>query len=224
MTAVIASFAQVTMVVLGAPLLVGVMRQVRARMEGRVGAGVWQPWRDLRKLFRRQPITPVGTTWAFRTAPLVLVGTTLVVAATIPLLTTDDRAGPGRGPVRSGGAAQCGHGGAGVGGVGHRHRVRWHGRQPGDDRAGAGGADHPGRGVRAVGPGGLHQPRAAGRRHPAQPAPGDVPGQPAGRRRAAGGDDRGDRSAAGGQPVHPPGAHHAPRGDGAGVLRCGPGR
>ncbi|HLU44524.1 MAG TPA: NADH-quinone oxidoreductase subunit H [Natronosporangium sp.] len=88
MTAVIASFAQVTMVVLGAPLLVGVMRQVRARMEGRVGAGVWQPWRDLRKLFRRQPITPVGTTWAFRTAPLVLVGTTLVVAATIPLLTT----------------------------------------------------------------------------------------------------------------------------------------
>src|SRR5690606_12812918 len=60
----------------------------RARMEGRVGAGVWQPWRDLRKLFRRQPVTPVGTTWAFRAAPLLLVATALVVAATIPLLTT----------------------------------------------------------------------------------------------------------------------------------------
>src|SRR5690606_39710977 len=87
-TAVVASLAQVAVVVLVAPLLVGLMRQVRARMEGRVGAGVWQPWRDLRKLFRRQPVTPVGTTWAFRAAPLLLVATALVVAATIPLLTT----------------------------------------------------------------------------------------------------------------------------------------
>lgn len=88
MTEIIASLAQVAVVILIAPLLVGLMRQVRARMEGRAGAGIWQPWRDLRKLFRRQPISAVGTTWAFRIAPLLLVGTTLTVAATIPLLTT----------------------------------------------------------------------------------------------------------------------------------------
>ena len=41
---------QVALVVAGSPLLVGVMRQVRARMEGRYGPGVGQPWRDLRKL------------------------------------------------------------------------------------------------------------------------------------------------------------------------------
>ncbi len=42
---------QVTAMVVLTPLLVGLMRQVRARLEGRVGAGVLQPWRDLRKLF-----------------------------------------------------------------------------------------------------------------------------------------------------------------------------
>jgi formate hydrogenlyase subunit 4 len=64
------------------------MRQVRARMEGRVGPGIGQPWRDLRKLMRKQPITPDGTSVVFRTAPLVLVATCLVVAAVAPLVST----------------------------------------------------------------------------------------------------------------------------------------
>ncbi len=84
----IATVVQVLTVVAVSPLLVGLMRQVRARLEGRAGAGVLQPWRDLRKLFRRQPVTPVGTGWAFRIAPLVLVATSLVVAAVVPLLST----------------------------------------------------------------------------------------------------------------------------------------
>ena len=57
---------EVVTVVLVSPLLVGLMRQVRARLEGRAGAGIGQPWRDLRKLARRQPTTPEGTGWAFR--------------------------------------------------------------------------------------------------------------------------------------------------------------
>ena len=87
-TAVIATAAQVVVVVAGGPLLVGLMRQVRARLEGRAGAGVTQPWRDLRKLLRRAPATPTGTGWAFRLAPLLLMGTSLVLAAVIPLLST----------------------------------------------------------------------------------------------------------------------------------------
>ena len=90
-----ATAAQATLVVAVSPLLVGLMRQVRARMEGRVGAGVAQPWRDLRKLLRRQPTTPVGTGWAFRAAPAVGVGTTLVLAAAVPLLTTTTALGGG---------------------------------------------------------------------------------------------------------------------------------
>ena len=64
------------------------MRQTRARMEGRAGPGIGQPWRDLRKLLRKQPIRPRGTTEAFRFAPLVLVATCLVVAAAAPFVST----------------------------------------------------------------------------------------------------------------------------------------
>ena len=80
--------AQVALVGGGSPLLVGLMRQVRARLEGRAGAGVAQPWRDLRKLLRKEPITPDGTGWVFRAAPLLLTATILVVAAVVPFATT----------------------------------------------------------------------------------------------------------------------------------------
>src|SRR6185312_3830751 len=45
-------------------------------------------WRDLRKLLRKQPITPHGTSEVFRAAPTVLVATTLVVAVVAPFVTT----------------------------------------------------------------------------------------------------------------------------------------
>ncbi|WP_256639774.1 respiratory chain complex I subunit 1 family protein [Streptomyces murinus] len=79
---------QVVAVVAGAPLLTGWMRLVRARLEGRAGAGVLQPWRDTRKLLRKEPVTPVGTGPAFRVAPALLVATTAVAAALVPLLST----------------------------------------------------------------------------------------------------------------------------------------
>ncbi|HKS48575.1 MAG TPA: NADH-quinone oxidoreductase subunit H [Amycolatopsis sp.] len=79
---------QALLVVAGSPVLAGVMRQVRARLEGRAGAGIGQPWRDLRKLLRKEPITPRGTSGVFAVAPLVLVATALVVAVVAPFVTT----------------------------------------------------------------------------------------------------------------------------------------
>ena len=86
--AIAVSLIQVIAVVLGAPLLVGLMRQVRARMEGRAGGGVLQPWRDTRKLLRKERLDPDGTGPAFRTAPLVGVAVGAVAAAAIPLAAT----------------------------------------------------------------------------------------------------------------------------------------
>ena len=79
---------QPVLLVLGAPLLIGLMRQVRARLEGRAGAGVLQPWRDLRKLARKEPIRPDGSSIVFTGAPSVLLASTLVVVAVVPLLST----------------------------------------------------------------------------------------------------------------------------------------
>ncbi|OBE94669.1 formate hydrogenlyase [Mycolicibacterium elephantis] len=84
----LAGVAQLATVALGAPLVIGLMRQVRARWEGRAGAGVLQPWRDLRKQLGKQQITPEGTTLIFAAAPFVLAGTTLLIAATAPVVAT----------------------------------------------------------------------------------------------------------------------------------------
>jgi formate hydrogenlyase subunit 4 len=84
--AFLAGFVQVAGVVAGAPLVIGLMRQVRARAEGRVGAGIWQPWRDARKLLGKQTLNPRGTTWVFAGAPAALAATTLVIVAAAPLV------------------------------------------------------------------------------------------------------------------------------------------
>ena len=79
---------QLLIIITLSPLLTGLMRQIRARMEGRAGPGVAQPWRDLRKLMRKERTSPRGTSEVFRVAPLLLVATCLVVAAVAPFVTT----------------------------------------------------------------------------------------------------------------------------------------
>lgn len=79
---------QVAVVVAGAPLLVALMRQVRARLEGRVGAGMGQPWRDLRKQLRKEPMAPEGSTVIFSAAPAIAFSSLLLIAASVPFVTT----------------------------------------------------------------------------------------------------------------------------------------
>jgi formate hydrogenlyase subunit 4 len=79
---------QVAVVVAGAPLLVALMRQVRAKLEGRAGAGLCQPWRDLRKQLRKEPIAPEGATVVFTAAPVVALSSLLLITAAAPFVTT----------------------------------------------------------------------------------------------------------------------------------------
>jgi formate hydrogenlyase subunit 4 len=84
----VAGAVQLGVVIAGAPAVIGLMRQVRARLEGRAGGGMLQPWRDLRKQLGKQQITPHGTTLVFAWAPAVLAGTTLLIGAIAPLVAT----------------------------------------------------------------------------------------------------------------------------------------
>jgi len=79
---------QAAFMVVVSPLLIGLMRQVRARLEGRVGAGVLQPWRDLRKLLAKEPLQAEGTSWVSVAGPTVLIVSSLMVCALTPLLGT----------------------------------------------------------------------------------------------------------------------------------------
>ncbi|MBK7272004.1 MAG: NADH-quinone oxidoreductase subunit H [Actinomycetales bacterium] len=77
---------QILVAVALTPVLVGVMRQVRARLEGRVGAGVGQPWRDVRKLLAKEPLAAEGAGPLMSAVPVILVISSLVSVALVPLL------------------------------------------------------------------------------------------------------------------------------------------
>ena len=52
------ALGQVVLLAVLAPYLVGITRAVRARLEGRGGGRLGQPWRDLRKQLRKPPTSP----------------------------------------------------------------------------------------------------------------------------------------------------------------------
>ena len=85
---VVVAAIQVAFVVALAPTLLGVMRAARARLEGRGGGRVSQPWRDLVKLLRKEPLQADGTSLVSRAGPVVLMTTSLMLAALLPLVGT----------------------------------------------------------------------------------------------------------------------------------------
>jgi formate hydrogenlyase subunit 4 len=86
--ALLVSLAQAILVGAGAPLLVGLIRWLKARLQGRRGASPLQPYRDLRKLLAKEAVVAETTSWIFRVTPYLLAAIMLVIAAGIPLLVT----------------------------------------------------------------------------------------------------------------------------------------
>ncbi|MBI2493354.1 MAG: NADH-quinone oxidoreductase subunit H [Candidatus Rokubacteria bacterium] len=84
--ALLAGLAQVLVVAAGAPLLVGVVRTLKARLVGRRGPSPWQPYADLRKLLGKDAVVSTTTSWVFRATPYVLAATMLVTALVVPVL------------------------------------------------------------------------------------------------------------------------------------------
>src|SRR5205814_4111255 len=85
---ILITLVQWLIVVLGAPLLIGVIRKTKARLQGRRGAGVWQPYWNLRKLLIKEVVISESTSWIFRLTPYVVIGTMLLSAFIVPVLTT----------------------------------------------------------------------------------------------------------------------------------------
>jgi formate hydrogenlyase subunit 4 len=77
---------QLTFVPLASPLFVGVIGKIKALMQNRQGASIFQPYRNLRKLFCKDEIISKDASWIFRFAPYLIFATTLIIGATIPLI------------------------------------------------------------------------------------------------------------------------------------------
>jgi formate hydrogenlyase subunit 4 len=76
--------AQMFLVLLIAPAVVGIVRIVKARLMRRQGAPLLQGYRDLIKLTRKEAIVAESASWLFRTAPYLIFALTWVAAALVP--------------------------------------------------------------------------------------------------------------------------------------------
>jgi len=72
------------LVVALAPLLVGFVRLVKARLTGRRGPPLLQPWRDILKLLRKRPVVAEGAGPITLAAPYLAAAATLLAACLIP--------------------------------------------------------------------------------------------------------------------------------------------
>jgi formate hydrogenlyase subunit 4 len=82
---VVAGFAQVAGGVLGAPAIVGLIQHLKARLQGRHGAPVLQPYRELRRLWGKSGVAPEPRTPIYTGAPAVVVACTAIALLLLPI-------------------------------------------------------------------------------------------------------------------------------------------
>jgi len=78
---------QVITVAVGAPLVSGVIARIEARVQGRRGPRVLQPYYDLAKLLQKETVVPQGSSWVFLAGPVLSCACYLIVPMLIPVLT-----------------------------------------------------------------------------------------------------------------------------------------
>ncbi len=79
--------AQIVSVLIFAPLLQGIILQFEERVQRAQGPGIFQPYRDLRKLFSKEIVVPESSSWIFWLAPVIAFTCMLTVPMLIPVLT-----------------------------------------------------------------------------------------------------------------------------------------
>ena len=80
--------AQMALVLGLAPLLTGLVRKVKARLQRRRGPPLLQPYRDLRRLLGKDVVMAENASWLFRVVPYVVFAITWVAASLIPTFAT----------------------------------------------------------------------------------------------------------------------------------------
>jgi formate hydrogenlyase subunit 4 len=82
------AFLQLMLTVALAPLLTGFVRLIKARMCGRQGPSLFQPYRDVLRLLRKDAVLAHNASWIFRVAPYMIFTAIWVGAVIVPTFTT----------------------------------------------------------------------------------------------------------------------------------------
>jgi formate hydrogenlyase subunit 4 len=83
--AIALTLAQAVVLIALSPAIVGLIRKVKARLQCRRGAGVFQPYADLRKLFGKQPVVSTTTSWIFTATPYIVFASTMTAGLLVPV-------------------------------------------------------------------------------------------------------------------------------------------
>jgi formate hydrogenlyase subunit 4 len=81
------NFLQILFVLAVAPLYAGVLSRLKEMVQSKRGPSIFQPYRDLWKLFHKDEIVSEESTWIFRITPWLAFVMPLFVTVLIPVLT-----------------------------------------------------------------------------------------------------------------------------------------
>ena len=79
-----------------APLLPGLVQHWKARLQGRRGPTPLQPYRELRRLWRKSTVAPEGTTAVYRLAPAIAASSVAAAVLIVPVSQAAPSLGLGR--------------------------------------------------------------------------------------------------------------------------------
>ena len=81
--------AQVALLLLLTPLFAGWVKMLKCWFQGRTSPSLFQPYRDLRKLFSKDIVLAENASWIFRFTPYLVFGVSVMAGSIIPTLSTD---------------------------------------------------------------------------------------------------------------------------------------
>jgi formate hydrogenlyase subunit 4 len=85
--AFVAQLTHIALMLVAAPTLIGGIRWMQARLVGRAGPPLLQPWQDLARLLGKQPVMAESASEVFAVAPLLSAAAVAIVAVLVPSFT-----------------------------------------------------------------------------------------------------------------------------------------
>lgn len=81
---IIPGLVQLGVILFISPLIIGVIRKIKAFFQNRVGASIFQPYQNLRKQFLKEVVISSTASWITPVMPYILFSTTVAAALLIP--------------------------------------------------------------------------------------------------------------------------------------------
>jgi formate hydrogenlyase subunit 4 len=79
-------YFQFLIIIFFSPLVNGVIKKLKANMQGRKGPGLLQPYYDLMRLFKKDMVVSSVTSWVFMAAPYIVFVSTIAAAMIVPVV------------------------------------------------------------------------------------------------------------------------------------------